>query len=127
MLAAVCIGTNDMSAAKAFYDDVLQTIGMTRLETDETELGYGVPAGEPSFWILIPYDRKDASPGNGCQVTFVAKEQAAVDAFHAAVMERGGRDEGAPGPRTYAEGYYGAYCRDLDGNKMHVFHIPNPA
>ena len=51
---------------------------------------------------------------------FYADDKQAVQAFHEAILANGGSDEGAPGPRDYAEGYYGAYGRDLDGNKLHV-------
>ena len=45
--------------------------------------------------------------------------RAAVDAFHATALKLGSRDEGAPGPRPrYGPSYYGAYVRDLDGNKL---------
>ena len=44
-----------------------------------------------------------------------------VDSFYKVAIDNGGTDEGAPGPRDYAPGYYGAYCRDRDGNKLHIY------
>ena len=121
MLAGVCVGTNDLEAAGAFYDEVLATIGLERLVTVEREIGYGLPGGTTDFWVLTPFDGKPATFGNGTQVMFCHDDAKVIDAFHDAVMRLGGSDEGAPGPRDYSEGYYGAYCRDLDGNKLHIF------
>ena len=121
MLASVCFGTNDLSRAGAFYDEVLETIGLIRLESNEREIGYGPHGGSPVFWILLPFNGQPATRGNGTQVIFEASAADAVDRFHRAALQSGGDDEGAPGPRDYAPGYYGAYCRDLDGNKLHIF------
>ena len=56
-------------------------------------------------------------------IAFLAGSPEAVDHAYAAGMARGGRDEGAPGPRErYGRGYYGAYLRDPDGNKIHIAH-----
>lgn len=121
MLAAVCIGSNDLKAAELFYDELLATIDMVRQVADESELGYGTPGNDSNFWVLRPYNRQAATTGNGVQVTFSTRDSAKVDAFHAAALRLGGSDEGAPGPRDYAPGYYGAYCRDPEGNKLHVF------
>ena len=123
MLAGVCVGTNDLDAASSFYDAVLATIGMERRMQNEHETGYGPPEGSASFWVLTPYDQAPATFGNGTQVMFAAQSVKHVQQFHACAMSLGGQDEGAPGLRNYAPGYYGAYCRDLDGNKLHVFYI----
>jgi len=120
MLTGACVGTNDLTKAGAFNDPVLATIGMVRLVTVANELGYGPDGGTPTFWVLTPYNEQPASFGNGTQIMFGAQGRDEVIAFHAAALSLGGIDEGAPGPRDYAPGYYGAYCRDLDGNKLHV-------
>jgi len=60
-------------------------------------------------------------------VAFEAASRAAVDAFHAAALAAGGTHEGPPGIREhYHPDYYGAYVRDLDGNKLCVV-CHNPA
>ena len=120
MLSGVCIGTNDLEAAGRFYDGVLATIGMTRTLTVPRELGYAGADGKVTLFVLLPYDRQRATHGNGTQVMFYAANKAAVDAFHAKALELGGADEGAPGPRAYHPEYYGAYVRDLDGNKLNI-------
>jgi len=73
------------------------------------------------FWVLKPFDGQAATFGNGTQVMFSAQAKEDIAAFHATALQQGGSDEGAPGPRDYSEGYYGAYVRDPDGNKLHVY------
>ncbi|MEM9138967.1 MAG: VOC family protein [Pseudomonadota bacterium] len=126
MLTAVCLGSNDLDAATRFYDGVLATLGMVRTVTEAHERGYGAPGATPSLWVVTPYNEQPATFGNGTQIIFSAADPDAVAAFHAAALAAGGQDEGAPGPRDYAPGYYGAYCRDLDGNKLHVSVILSP-
>ena len=125
MLTAVCIGSNDLKSAQEYYDTVLATIGMTRQVTETVEIGYGEINGLTNFWVLTPYNRKAATAGNGAQTTFGARDSESVDAFYKAALLAGGTDEGPPGPRDYAPGYYGAYCRDPEGNKLHVCFIPD--
>ena len=70
MIAAVCLGTNDLVGAGEFYDRVLGTIDMVRLEADDVEVGYGVPGGAVALWVLIPFNRAPATHGNGSQIIF---------------------------------------------------------
>ena len=121
MLAGVCVGSNDLEAAGAFYDEVLNVVGLERLVTVEGEIGYGPPGGTSQLWVLKPFNGAPATYGNGTQVMFTVPDEDGVRAFYEAAIRLGGTDEGPPGPRDYSEGYYGAYCRDLDGNKLHVF------
>ncbi|MEM9046254.1 MAG: VOC family protein [Pseudomonadota bacterium] len=124
MLHAVSVGTDDLERSIAFYDTVLGTLGIVRLMKDAAEAGYGAPGEPPLFYVNLPYNKQAASSGNGVQITFAANDRAAVDLFHAKALELGGSDEGAPGERSYSPGYYGAYCRDTYGNKLHVAHVP---
>lgn len=128
MFSHVTVGTNDLDQAGAFYDAVLIPLGLKR----RTVTPDGGPAAAcwvrpdqplPRFYVYMPYDRQPASAGNGAMLAFDAPSPAAVDAAYAAGMARGGRDEGPPGPRAhYGDGYYGAYLRDPDGNKVHLVH-----
>jgi len=69
--------------------------------------------------VQTPFDGGQAQVANGVHVAFTAKDQASVDAFYAAALAAGGRDDGAPGYRPqYGEAYYGAFVRDLDGHKI---------
>jgi catechol 2,3-dioxygenase-like lactoylglutathione lyase family enzyme len=132
MYSHITVGTSQMNRAMRFYDSMLAPLGMTRKRTFKIAVSYA-PAdfsgvNEP-FWVVCPYDRKDATPGNGVTVAFEAPTRAAVDAFHAAALAAGASDEGPPGIREhYHPDYYGAYARDLDGNKIcAVCHQPAAA
>ncbi len=124
MFSHVSLGTNDFGRALVFYDAVLAVLGIKRLTTlpEHPAAGWGRVAGQqPQLWVTRPYDDGTALPGNGPMVAFQAADRATVDAVHAAALAAGGRCEGAPGPRPlYHPHYYGAYFRDLDGNKLHV-------
>ncbi len=120
MLSGVCIGTNNMPAAAEFYDAVLATIGMRCLFSEAHERGYAGSDDNISVYIVIPYNEQRATFGNGTQIMFYAPDIEAIKAFYTTAIKLGAKDEGAPGPRDYHPNYYGAYVRDLDGNKLHV-------
>ena len=116
----VTVGTNDLTKSRAFYDNVLSTIGLKRIaDLDENGSIWGVDA--PSFFVLKPANGQPASVGNGVTVSFEAPNRAAIDAFHATAIAAGCPDEGAPGTRGWAPNAYAAYTRDLDGNKIAVY------
>jgi catechol 2,3-dioxygenase-like lactoylglutathione lyase family enzyme len=122
MYSHITVGTSSLRRAMAFYDAVLAPLGLKRTRTFKIAASYAPPefsgVNEP-FWVVRPYDGKEASAGNGVTVAFDAATRGAVDAFHAAALAGGGKDEGAPGLREqYHPHYYGAYVRDLDGNKL---------
>lgn len=113
------LGTNDLARAARFYDATLAPLGLIRRATEETELGYGLPADSRTrLWITLPFDGKAATVGNGSMPALVAPSQDAVRAFHAAALAHGGTDEGAPGLRPYGRAFFAAYVRDPDGNKL---------
>lgn len=120
MLSGVCIGTNDIAAAQAFYDEVLATIGMQCVFSEAYVKGYAGADRKISIYLVVPFNEQSATVGNGTQVIFSASDANAVNEFHAAAIRSGGSNEGLPGPRDYHPDYYGAYVRDLDGNKLHV-------
>ena len=121
MFSHVTIGSNDLAKAKPFYDALLKPLGLVRRADYPNAVGYGPTGGRPQLWVLSPLDKNAATVGNGITVGLEAADRAAVDACHAAAMAAGGKDEGAPGLRThYHPNYYGAYVRDLDGNKICV-------
>lgn len=126
MFSHVTVGTNDLDQAAAFYDAVLIPLGLhRRIVTPDG----GPPSAcwikpdspLPRFYVYCPYDRKQAGVGNGSMVAFTAPLPQAVDKAYAAGLLAGGSGEGEPGPRPhYGQGYYGAYLRDPDGNKVHI-------
>lgn len=121
MFSHVTVGTNDIEAARAFYDAAMQAIGHGRVsDYGDVATAYG-SSGDSQFWIMKPFDESPASVGNGQMTALLAPTRASVDAFYAAAMANGGSDEGAPGLRPdYGENYYGAYMRDPEGNKLCV-------
>jgi len=118
----VTLGCSDVARAGRFYDAVLAPLGIGCRQKTESYLGYGLPApADIPLWVGHPWDGRPASAGNGAMVAFLAASRGAVDAFHRAGLDNGGRDEGAPGLRPqYHPHYYGAYLRDPDGNKIAV-------
>lgn len=124
MYSHVSLGSDDFERAVAFYDAMLGTLGLTRVNNLPAypAAGWGTVAGaRPQFWITRPYDKAAASVGNGVMVAFAAADRATVRAAHAAALAAGGSDEGKPGLRAhYHPNWYGAYFRDPDGNKLCV-------
>ncbi|MET5489591.1 VOC family protein [Klebsiella variicola] len=116
----VTVGTNDLKKAREFYDAVLAKLGYGRI-TDLGENGSIWGEDKPSFFVLKPANGQPASVGNGVTVSFTAPNRKAVEEFHAAALALGGKDEGQPGPRGWAENAYASYARDLDGNKLAVY------
>jgi catechol 2,3-dioxygenase-like lactoylglutathione lyase family enzyme len=116
MLAYVTVGTNDLARGAAFYDALLAELGARRAMEMERLIIWAAKPGEPMFALAKPYDGKPATVGNGSMVALQAGSKEAVDRVHAKALALGGKDEGAPGPR--GDGFYGAYFRDLDGNKF---------
>ena len=129
MIGYVTLGTNDVERALAFYDELLGTIGAARLMELGEDQGsftfYGVDLRRPGLAITRPYNRETAVPGNGNMAAIAVETRDKVDALYAKALELGGSDEGPPGLRG-PEGpraFYGAYFRDLDGNKRCAFRI----
>ena len=120
MIGYVTVGTNDIPRASAFYDALLGTIGARRFMESETFVAWAVAPDKPSLGVIKPYDGKPASIGNGTMVALTVDSNDKVDAMYRKAIELGARDEGPPGPRGTA-GFYAAYFRDLDGNKLNCF------
>ena len=125
MIGYATLGTNDIDSALTFYDALFATVGGKRLMQmpDSRQLTfYGAGAGKPMLAIGKPYDGQDATAGNGTMVALAADTREQVDQVYAKAIDLGGADEGAPGSRGPEQmGFYGAYFRDPDGNKLCVF------
>lgn len=121
MLAYATLGTKDLPKAAAFYDEVLGVLGARRfMEEPDYFIAWGNSETGAGLGITYPFDKQAASVGNGTMVALQGDSRAQVDAVHAKALELGGTDEGAPGQRW--PGFYAAYFRDLDGNKLNVYH-----
>jgi catechol 2,3-dioxygenase-like lactoylglutathione lyase family enzyme len=128
MFSHVTLGADDLEAAGRFYDALLTPLGLVRRQVKpdggSAALCWRQPdARAPWFFVFQPYDKRAASVGNGTMAAFLAPSPEAVREAYAAAIAAGGRCEGPPGERPrYAPGYYGAYLRDPQGNKVHVVH-----
>jgi catechol 2,3-dioxygenase-like lactoylglutathione lyase family enzyme len=119
---------SDYERAKAFYARALAPLGYTLIMEvggDNTEsaspaAGFGAN-GKPDFWI-----GGEGGIDRPLHVAIAAKDRATVDAFHAAALAAGGRDNGRPGLRPhYHPHYYGAFVLDPDGHNIEaVCHTP---
>jgi predicted lactoylglutathione lyase len=126
MLGYVTLGSNDLAKAREFYDGLMPTIGAGRImEFGDNFTMYGTSIGKPGLAICKPYDGAAATAGNGNMASIACDSRAKVDAIHAKAMELGGSCEGPPGLRgdEGPQAFYGAYFRDVDGNKLAAFCI----
>jgi catechol 2,3-dioxygenase-like lactoylglutathione lyase family enzyme len=123
MLDHVGIAVADYQRSKEFYEQALAPLGYALLmEFSGAAAGFGKPdAHRPAFFI-----EAHGEPARGrLHIALSAESRAHVDAFHAAALEAGGTDNGAPGIRWYHPDYYGAYVLDPDGNNIEaVCHQP---
>lgn len=119
MIGYVTLGTHDLKRAAEFYDAIAKELGVGRMMEADTFIAWGKHGGGAGIGITKPFDGKPATVGNGVMVALEARDKAQVDRLHKLALSLGGRDEGAPGPR--GEGFYAAYFRDLDGNKLNAF------
>jgi catechol 2,3-dioxygenase-like lactoylglutathione lyase family enzyme len=126
MFSHITVGSADLQRSAKFYDAILYPLGLQRRPVTPD----GGPAALcwispnstlPRFYVYEPHNREQATAGNGSMVAFLAPSPDAVEKAYLAGMSAGGLDEGKPGPRpNYGVGYYGAYMRDPDGNKVHI-------
>ena len=112
----VTVGVSDLQRSREFYRRALVPLGFAEISSttaDEIEFGLEEAA---DFAISTAY-----RTGAPVHVAFAADRREQVDAFYAAAIEAGGRDNGAPGRRPeYSEGYYGAFVLDPDGHNVEV-------
>lgn len=119
MIGYTCVGTNDLEKAVHFYSELLGLLGAKPFFKTDRGIGWGVSPDKPMFSVLKPFDGKPATAGNGSMVALQAANPEQVQALHAKALALGGTDEGAPGER--GGGFYGAYFRDLEGNKLAAY------
>lgn len=123
MIDHVGFAVSDYQRSKAFYERALAPLRITLLmEFSGAAAGFGRDdEGKPFFFL-----EAHGEPVRGrLHIAFTAESRAQVDAFHAAAIEAGGTDNGAPGLRWYHPDYYGGYVLDPDGNNIEaVCHRP---
>lgn len=117
MIDHVSIAVRDLGAATAFYEAVLAPLGFTLLETRPETVGFGKSYAE--FWLNLRADLTPADAGSGAHIALRARSTDMVDGFHAAALAAGGESDGKPALRPqHGEGYYAAFIRDPDGNRI---------
>jgi catechol 2,3-dioxygenase-like lactoylglutathione lyase family enzyme len=118
MIDHIGFAVSDIGRARNFYRAALGPLGIELMmeygpemtQAGGTAIGFGRD-GNPFFWV-----GDNERVGEGTHVAFKAETRAQVDAFHAAALAAGGRDNGAPGPRPhYGPNYYAAFVLDPDG------------
>jgi catechol 2,3-dioxygenase-like lactoylglutathione lyase family enzyme len=120
MIDHVSLEVSDYERSKSFYIGALEPLGYQLvMEFDGNVAGFA-PQGKPDFWLI------GGSHSGSTHVAFAAADRTTVDAFHAAALAAGGKNNGAPGLRPqYHEHYYAAYAHDPDGNNVEaVCHLP---
>lgn len=120
MIGYTTLGSNDIPAAAELYDQLFAEINATRLWDTPTFIAWGKGDGSPFFAIIEPFDGNEATVGNGVMISIKAPDTATVDKIHSKALELGCVNEGDPGLRV--AGYYCAYIRDRDGNKLNFYY-----
>ena len=121
MIGYVMVGTNDLERSIRFYGPIFEEMGFDQCWRDEQVASWGRLDDEtyPRFFTGYPFDGKEAGVGNGSMTAFLVQDSRSIDCLHELAMRNGGADEGKPGYRPqYDEGFYAAYVRDPDGNKL---------
>ena len=117
MIDHVSIGVRNLAAATRFYEPVLGALGFAKLEVRPATVGFG--KRYPELWLNHRPNMAPLPDDNGTHICLRASSTALIDAFHAAALASGGIDDGPPGLRPqHGEGYYAAFIRDVDGNRI---------
>jgi catechol 2,3-dioxygenase-like lactoylglutathione lyase family enzyme len=120
MIDHVSVAVRDLAGATRFYEAVLSTIGYAKLVVRPATVGFG--KSYPELWINLRPKMTPFAPDSGAHVCLRVRSTELVDAFHAAALTAGGASDGAPGLRPHdgEGGYYAAFIRDHDGNRIEV-------
>jgi catechol 2,3-dioxygenase-like lactoylglutathione lyase family enzyme len=117
MIDHVSIAVRDLESCGRFYEAVLAAIGYAKLIVRPSTIGFGKKY--PEFWLNERRAMTPVDPDSGTHVCLRASSVEQVQAFHTAAIKGGGASDGAPGLRPdYTAGYYAAFVRDPEGNKI---------
>lgn len=119
MIGYVTLGTNDLERAAVFYDAIAKELGTGRMMEWPGAIAWGTPGAGAGIGLTKPFNGEAASVGNGVMVALEAKDKDQVHRLHEIALANGGTCDGPPGPR--GDGFYAAYFRDPDGNKLNAF------
>jgi len=120
MFDHVSIGVRNAGTSKRFYDAALQPLGYSCLSESPGSLGYGLKTVQ--LWVNEAARPVPADIDSGLHFCFASPTRAGVDAFHAAALREGGKDNGRPGLRAaYGDNYYAAFVIDPDGYRLEAY------
>jgi predicted lactoylglutathione lyase len=122
MIGYTSLGTNDLSRSGAFYDALLADFGAQRVFEQPDFIVWSAGENSPAFSVHVPFDGNAATVGNGTMIALSAASRDQVDALYKKAISLGASSEGEPGQR-HENGFYAAYFRDFDGNKLNIHHM----
>ncbi|GAA0667240.1 VOC family protein [Rheinheimera tangshanensis] len=122
MFSYATLGSNDLDKSVAFYLELLKEQGAKTLIKMDRIVFIGKSMQSPMLAICIPYNKEPATPGNGTMLSIAPGTKEKVDELYHKALALGASCEGAPGQRI-EKTFYGAYVRDLDGNKLCFNHF----
>ncbi len=109
----IVLSVKNHKKSKEFYLNVLEALGIKFIREEDACIGFGTN-GKPSLWLC-----NDDIVQTPMHIAFVAQDRKSVDAFHAAALAAGGKDNGGPGLRkNYQPNYYAAFVIDPDGHNI---------
>ena len=120
MIGYVTLGTSDLQRGAKFYDALAKVLNTPRMMEMDSFIAWGKMDGPAGIGLTKPFDGEPASVGNGVMVALQAGSPDQVKELYDTALANGGTDEGEPGPRGN-DGFYAAYFRDPDGNKLNAF------
>lgn len=122
MISHTTLGTNNLDRAEEFFDNLLLLLDGKQFMKTDRAVFYSFGGHESKLAISQPFNEEQATFGNGTMVAFTVESDERVKELHSKALSLGAKNEGDPGPRFNGM-YFGAYFRDLDGNKFAVFHV----
>ena len=123
MIDHISVAVRDLDTSARFYERVLEPLGLKRLVVRDGTVGFG--KRYPEFWINARPKMSPVDADTGVHICLRAPTKDAVNAFHAAALDAGGTDDGAPGDRQATiTVYFGAFIKDPDGNKIEAVTFP---
>ncbi|SMF15668.1 Predicted lactoylglutathione lyase [Alteromonadaceae bacterium Bs31] len=120
MIGYITLGSNDVVKAAKFYDPLFEILGASRVYDYDSYVAWATDGEPVIFSITSPFNGEAATFGNGTMIALSVASEQQVNLLHEKAISLGAVNEGEPGER--AGGYYCAYFRDLDGNKLN-FHV----
>lgn len=121
MISHITLGTNNLVKAGDFYAELLPAIGGSQIYQSDKVIFWEFEGSGTKLAITLPFNGEPSSHGNGTMVALSLSSINDVNDLYARAIHLGANCEGEPGERNDGA-YYGAYFRDLDGNKIAIFH-----